>query len=192
MDSLFTNCDTAGLMTRINFDRISGRLKQTELHGCSEIFHPILIDGRPTDGPLGKEPKRTILTKIAHVRKGGGIPPHGHSNMVSAFLHLSGEFHVRQYNKIAEEEDALVVQPTTDVVGGPGLWSSISDVRNNVHWLTAKTDDAFLFTTKIIELEEGQAVRGRVNIDIREAVPGTGGMLRAPKISKPRAAELYG
>ena len=76
-------------------------------------------------------------------------------------------------------------------MGGPGAWSSISDVRNNVHWLTAKTDDAFLFTTKLIELDDDKIFHGRVNIDVHAATRGAGGLLRARRF-RTSAAELYG
>jgi hypothetical protein len=160
-------------------------------HERGEAFQTIALDGQSPEQAGAVEPPRVVITKIAYVQKGRSIPPHGHSNMVSAFLHLSGEFRVRQFDKLADEADALVVRPSTDFVGGAGLWSSISDTRNNVHWLTAKSDDCFLFTTKLIRLEEEKPCRGRINIDVRSAASVGGEAVRASKISAQRAAELY-
>ncbi len=52
-----------------------------------------------TATPSGAEPRQMLITKIAGVRQGYSVPPHGHSNMVSAFLCLSGEFDVRLYDR---------------------------------------------------------------------------------------------
>jgi hypothetical protein len=111
--------------------------------------------------------------------------------MVSAFLHLSGEFRVRQFNKLADEVDALVVRPSTDFVGGAGAWSSISDTRNNVHWLTANSEDCFLFTAKVTKLDEKKPYSPRINVDVRDAKSEGGGTMRVSKISYKRARELY-
>ena len=198
IDRLFRSRQPAHLLKRINFPAISRQLMRDVPQKEGELFQTIALDGQSPeqlDGPSPEqgavEPARAVITRIAYVQKGRSIPPHGHSNMVSAFLHLSGEFRVRQFNKLADEADALVVRPSTDFVGGAGLWSSISDTRNNVHWLTAKSDDCFLFTTKLIRLEEGKPFRGRVNIDVRAATSVGGGAVRASKISHDVAAELY-
>jgi hypothetical protein len=196
MDRLFLSLQPADLLKRINFDAISQQLMRDISPGQGELFQTILLDGRTVrlggNAEQGAvEPAREVVTKIAYVEKGRCIPPHGHSNMVSAFLHLSGEFRVRQFNKLADEVDALVVRPSTDLVGGAGSWSSMSDTRNNVHWLTAKSEDCFLFTAKVVELDERKPNSGRINIDVRDAQSAGRGAMRVPKISDQRARELY-
>jgi quercetin dioxygenase-like cupin family protein len=138
------------------------------------------------------EESRLLITKIAHIKKGRSIPPHGHSNMVSAFLCISGRFDVRLYDRLEDRDDAMVVRQTTDLKETkPGTWSSISDYRNNVHWLTATTHDSFLFTSKLIRLEKGREFRGRINIDVKRGrVLGTNTLL-ASKISSQVASERY-
>jgi hypothetical protein len=191
IDRLFRSRQPADLLKHINFDAISRQLRRDISPERGELFQTIALDGRSPEQSGAREPARVVITKIAYVQKGRSIPPHGHNNMVSAFLHLSGEFRVRQFDKLATEADALVLRPSIDVVGGAGLWSSISDTRNNVHWLTAKSDDCFLFTTKLIRLEEGEPYSPRINIDLRAATSVGGGAVRASKISAQRAAELY-
>ena len=111
MDGLFGSYSSADLMARIDFGQLSRKLKESEKKGRREIFSTILIDDQPAENTDAKEPKQKIITKIAYIEKGGSIPPHGHNNMVSAFLHLSGEFHVRQFNKLGEDDGAMLVQP---------------------------------------------------------------------------------
>ena len=144
-----------------------------------------------TNHPVTGGPRK-LITKVAHVQKGRAIPPHGHSNMASAFLVLSGEFEVRQYDKLEDRQDHLVVRQTVhDKRAGEGTWSSISDYKNNVHWLEAKTDDCFILSSKVVGVEEGRKLDGRVNIDLIEAKTlGTDTFL-ANKITSTEAAELY-
>lgn len=192
MGRLFARCRLAALLEWINFDAVSQRLKHADLKGRGELFHSIAIDGEGPSAAGASEPRSVVITKIAYIKKGGSIPPHGHRNMVSAFLHLSGECRVRQYDKLAEDGGALVIRPRVDYVSRPGQWSSVSDTRDNVHWLTGQSGDCFLFTTKLIELEEGRPIQGRINVDVRRGAYVGGGALRVPKISYERAAEWYG
>ena len=191
---LYRGLDLAALRRRVDFDRLSEELDaQAARTGKGEIFHAIYHDGGPPRP--GAEPRRAVITKVARVAKGRSVPPHGHGNMVSAFLHLSGEFHVRQFDKLHAGPDRMVVRPTADVRGGAGLWSGITDVKNNLHWLTAVSDDAFLFTTKVIALDAAKPLHGRINVDVRagERAPAHGpGAVSVPRITHRRAAELYG
>jgi hypothetical protein len=160
--------------------------------GQGEVFDD-LFAGEPGQNftPSGREPSRTLLAKIAHIKRGRSIPPHGHSSMVSAFLVMSGEFHVRQFDKVEDRSQSMIVRPVTDERQRPGHWSSISDYRNNVHWLTAKTEDCFLFTVKLIRVDPDRPLHGRINIDIRAARDLGAGALDAPKISFQMASERY-
>ncbi|MCA9158090.1 MAG: hypothetical protein KDA72_07175, partial [Planctomycetales bacterium] len=126
------------------------------------------------------------------VRKGYSVPPHGHSNMVSAFLCLSGEFDVRLYDRLEEREGSMVVRSTVhQPAAGPGTWSSISDYRDNVHWLTAKSDDCYLFTCKMLSVEQGLPLHGRINIDLKNSKKLNSMTYLAPKITAAEASRLY-
>ena len=112
--------------------------------------------------------------------------------MVSAFLCLSGEFEVRLYDRLEEREDSMVVRSTVEQdAAGPGTWSSISDYRDNVHWLTAKSDDCYLFTCKMLSVEQGLPLNGRINIDLKQAKKLNSMTYLAPKITAAEASRLY-
>ena len=68
--------------------------------------------------------------------------------------------------------------------------SSISDEKNNVHWLTARTETAFTFDVIVLDLNGG---RWHVdNIDPGAAEPAGNGRIRAPKLDVARALRKYG
>jgi hypothetical protein len=195
MDGLYGAVPMRSLLRLIDFDRLGEKLSQMDIGSRGEIFCDIAIGPIPEESAqfrVEAPAAHTAIVKMAHVKKGRSIPPHGHSNMTSAFLCISGEFDVQLFDRLDNFEDSLVVRQTVDQKGvKPGSWSSISDYRNNVHWLTARSDDCFLFTCKLIKLEPDREFHGRININMHEAEPLGTNTWRAPKITGSRASELY-
>lgn len=189
---LFAELRLPDLLEMIDFDAVSRHMRYVGRLGKGELFHPVLLDGRVPERYEAVEPDRVAISKVVYVRKGCSVPPHGHSNMVSAFLHLSGEFRVRQYDRLGDDGDGLVIRPSTDDSRGPGQWTSVTDDRNNVHWLTAESEDCFIFATKLIRLDETKPFCARINLDVRNAIDVGGGAMRAPKISGKVAEMTYG
>lgn len=191
MDVLYAEAPIEGLKHHLGFDRLRREILDRISPSRGELFHRVALSGR-TSAVGGKEPHSTLITKVAHIKKGRSIPPHGHSNMTSAFLCISGEFSVRLYDKLEETADEMVLRQTVDKkCAGVGTWSSISDYRDNVHWLTAETDDCFLFTCKLIGVETGRPLQGRINVDLHRSHSLGNTTMRAPKITSKEAAELY-
>ena len=192
MADLYAKVPLAQLLTAIDFDRVKPDMMTRDLGTRGEVFDPLAGGTKQrTKLSVADEPARMLISKVAHVRKGRSIPPHGHRNMVSAFLVISGDFRVRQYDKVAEERESLIIRPTIDEVAGVGSWSDVSDQRNNIHWLTAMSDDSFLFTAKVVRVDRRKRFEGRVNIDAGRAREIAGGTLRARKISYAESCERY-
>lgn len=189
MDRLFPELDLEALKARIGFQARLAELPDLDFRGRGEAFRALAVDaGPPVPGP---EPPRRVITKLAWVRPGGSVPPHAHLNMVSTFLVLSGAFRVRQYEKVAEGPGDLVLRPVVDEVQRPGAWSTVTDGRRNVHWLTALEEGSCLFTTKIIQLRDGAPYAGRIHLDLRGVEDAATGELRVPKLAAWDADALY-
>jgi len=192
LDEIYGSAPMAELMKTIDFNRLSDQLASRDLGTRGEIFHDISVGPVPALDKASGKPHETAIVKIAHVKKGRSIPPHGHSNMVSAFLCLSGEFEVQLFDRLEQTDKEMVVRQTVDEQSaGAGSWSSISDYRNNIHWLKAKSDDCFLFTAKLIRLEKEKEFRGRINVNLKDAKQLGSQTWRAPIITGREAAELY-
>ncbi len=192
MDDIFGDAPLESLLQHLDFDRMREELQSRDLGARGEIFVTVNLDSPGAEIASGPEPGRVLITKISHIDRGRSIPPHGHSNMVSAFLCVSGQFDVRLFDRLEDREDHMIVRQTADEVdAGPGTWSSTSDYRTNVHWLTAKSDDCFLFTTKLLDLEENRVTHGRINVDVLAGEVLGSNTYRAPKISPTEAAERY-
>jgi hypothetical protein len=137
----------------------------------------------------GIPPDLVFVRKIFGMKKDRAIIPHGHKNMVSCHYVLSGELRLRHYDKVEEDETHMLIEPTVDRLVGAGTHSSISDERNNIHWLQAKTETAFTFDVIVLDLQGKPWDVENIDPDGAER---TGGRLRVRKLAVAEALEKYG
>ncbi|NND95764.1 MAG: hypothetical protein HKN47_00375 [Pirellulaceae bacterium] len=193
MDRLYATTPLAEFKDHLNFDQLRSSILDKMPIDRPEFFQSIRLDPPvATISTVRPAPRQTLITKVAHVRKGHSVPPHGHSNMVSAFLCLSGQFEVRLFDRLDDRDNELVVRSSVHQrAAGAGTWSSISDYRDNVHWLTAKTDDCYLFSCKMLSVEPDLPLIGRINIDLKRCRNVGGDTYVAAKITAEQARSLY-
>lgn len=193
MDAIYGNVPLQRLLLEIKFDRLAAEMLAMPLETKGEIFRDIPLRTLPEHDPRrGSEPSNVLITKVAHVKRDRCIPPHGHGSMVSAFLCLSGEFHVRLFDRVDDLGGKMAIRQTADDPHArTGSWSSVSDYRDNVHWLTAKTDDCFLLTMKLIRVEPHKQYNSRIYLDLDLARHLGSGALLVPKISGDEARAKY-
>lgn len=129
---------------------------------------------------------------IFGLEKNKAITPHGHRHMVSAHLVLSGKLHVRNFDRIADEETHLILRPTVDATIAPGACSTMSTERNNVHWFVAQTPRAFTLDAVVSDLTEGAPSYAIDLVDPRGGSRLANGDLRAPRIAWKDSVRLYG
>lgn len=192
MDRLYGEVNLPALLANLDFDRIREQLNRDP---SSEIFVGAQFRGENSD-EMEQEPQPGqlhLINKIAHVKKGKCIPPHGHSNMVSAFLVVSGSFQARQFDCLKYDDAAkkMWVKPAVNVVQTAGQWTSISDERTNAHWLESLSDDTFLFSTKLSYLQSQRPTRGRIPFNTHQARDVGRGVLEVPVISGDEANQIY-
>jgi hypothetical protein len=120
------------------------------------------------------------------------VVPHGHHNMVTMHMLLTGEVHARHFDRVHDEPGFLTIQPTSDKVLRPGAVSTISDESNNIHWFTALTGPVFMFNLQLVGLDPGADVGGRDYVDPSNGAHLAGGLIRARRLEKDEAYRLYG
>jgi len=179
---LYDRVELREMLARIDFARLSAGFDYPDLGVHTRPVEFPRLDGLPED--------LVFVRKIFGMKKDRAIIPHGHKNMVSCHYVLQGDFRLRHYDKVEEDETHMLIEPTIDQVVGVGTHSSISDEKNNVHWLQAKTDTAFTFDVIVLDL---QGKRWDVkNIDPDSAEPAGGGRLRVRKMAVEEALQKYG
>lgn len=132
----------------------------------------------------------SFIGRIFGMQKDRAIIPHGHKNMTSCHRVLKGDFLLRQYDRIKDDGDFMFIKQTIEELGKPGSFSSISDDKNNIHWLVANTDHAYTFDVIVFGLNEKPTEID--NIDIYSAEKETNQILKVKKIKVDEALKKYG
>jgi hypothetical protein len=85
----------------------------------------------------------------------------------------------------------MIIRPTIDRAFGPAEHSTVSDFKDNVHWFTATSDQAFIFNIHIMNVDPANKNTGRVYIDPNgEKLEGN--RIRARRVSAGEVYKLYG
>ena len=179
---LFDRVPPEELLARIDFAKLAQGFEYPDRGVNTKWVTFPKLDGLPQD--------LAFYGKIFGMRKDRAIIPHGHRNMVSCHYVLQGELRLRHYDKIEEDGTTMVIEPTVDQIARVGSHSSISDEKNNIHWLTATTDTAFTYDVLIVDL--GGQKWDVDNIDPYGAEKVADGRLRVRKLSVEEGLAKYG
>lgn len=104
----------------------------------------------------GLPARKGFSHKVFALKRGCAIAPHAHNNMVSAHLVLAGSFHVRTYHRhlhLETEPGYLTIEPSLDSRFEAGRLLTMSDIRDNVHWLVAASERAFTLDVPVVDLD---------------------------------------
>lgn len=183
-DMLANQIELPEMLKFIDFDGIEKAAQPPDKGARSMRISFPKVDGVPEKLVIGQQ--------IFAMKKGGAVVPHGHNNMATAFLILKGNFHGRHYDRVADEKEHMIIKSTIDAKFEPGTSSSVSDVKDNVHWFTAEDEPAFIFNLHVLGVTANHPKgTGRVYVDPNgEKIDG--GLIRARLIESEEAHRLYG
>jgi len=181
VEQLFARVDLPELLRFIDFEKLTAGTKLMERGETSLRAKLPKVEELPTNLVFGHQ--------VFALNKDRSVVPHGHDNMATAFLVLKGDFHGRHYDRLEDDAKHMIVKPTIDQTFGPGTVSTLSDVKDNVHWFQAKNDGGFIFNIHVMNVVPGRT--GRVYID-PDGEKLSGGRIRARKIDHAEANRLYG
>lgn len=182
IDELFDRVSFEELLVRIDFDKLTQGFEYPELGVNTKWVKFPQLEGLPE--------QLAFYSKIFGMKKDRAIIPHGHRNMVSCHYVLKGDLWLRHYDKVEEDGTHMIIEPTVDQLARVGSHSSISDERNNIHWLKATTNTAFTYDVLIVDLN-GKKYEVD-NIDPYSAEKIAGNQLRVRKLPLEEALNKYG
>lgn len=182
IDELLGRVEPGELIAAIDFDKLIQGFEYPDLGVNTKWVKFPELAGLPED--------LAFYSKIFGMKRDRAIIPHGHRNMVSCHYVLRGELRLRHYDKIEEDGAHMVIEPTIDQRALVGSHSSISDEKNNIHWLRATTETAFTYDVLIVDLNGGKWDVD--NIDPHGAEKLAGGRLRVRKLDLDEALQKYG
>lgn len=181
VEQLFSKVDLPELLTFIDFEKLTKDVKPKERGELSLRARLPQVEGLPTNLVFGHQ--------VFALNKDRSVVPHGHDNMATAFLILKGDFRGRHYDRLEDEPKHMIVKPTLDKSFGPGTCSTVSDLKDNVHWFQATSERGFIFNIHVMSVVPGRT--GRVYID-PDGEKLSGGRIKARKIDHAEADKLYG
>ncbi len=181
VEQLLARVDLADMLKFINFEKLTSGVKMQERGELSLRATLPKVEGLPTSLVFGHQ--------VFALNKDRSVVPHGHDNMATAFLILKGGFHGRHYDRLEDDKTHMIVTPTIDGTFGPGSYSTVSDVKDNVHWFRAIEDRSFIFNIHVMSVKPGRT--GRVYID-PDGEKLSGGRIKARKINHEESNRLYG
>ncbi|HJQ25594.1 MAG TPA: hypothetical protein VKA60_16860 [Blastocatellia bacterium] len=125
------------------------------------------------------------------MKRGTNIVPHGHKNMATMHMVLSGEAQAVHYNKVGEDRHCLMLQPVSDVLAKAGDASTVSDESTNVHWFKTVSEQVFMFNIGVFGLNAKSPITGREYVDPLRGEKAGNGVIRAQRLTHEQAYRLY-
>jgi hypothetical protein len=181
VEQLFGRIALPELMTFLDFDKLTRDVPFRDRGETSLKPQLPQVDGLPTKLVFGYQ--------VFALKKGRSVVPHGHDNMATAFLVLKGQFHGRCYDRLEDDKQHMLIRPTIDRSFDAGGVSTVSDVKDNVHWFEATTDGSYIFNIHVMSVKPGKT--GRVYID-PQGEKLADGRIRCRKVDHTEANRLYG
>jgi hypothetical protein len=184
LESLLKRVEMSDLLAAIDYDRMMKVAVLPEDHESAEDLNFSRFRGMPKEF--------TFAPYFYAMRKDVAIVPHGHRNMTSMHMVLSGEAHAWQFDRVGDDGDYMLIKPTIDKVFTRGDLSTISDQKNNVHWFKALTGTVYMFNIGVFGINPSESFTGREYIDPLHGEKTTDGLIRARRMSGDAAYKMYG
>ena len=182
IDELHSRLPLEDLMSVIDFEKSIDRFRYPDLGVVTTDPKLPKLNGVSSD--------YSFIGRIFGMQKDRAIIPHGHRNMTSCHRVVKGELLLRQYDRLKDEGEYIFIRQTIEEKGKPGSFSSVSDDKNNIHWLIATTPTAYTFDVIVAGLNNKATEID--NIDMYEAVRADKEIFKVKKIGVHEALNRYG
>lgn len=184
VERLAAEVDVAELLASVNRARIAAA-------GRGAANDPAKRHVKFLDPATGEPRKLAYGAALFDFEPRNVITPHAHRHMASAHLVVDGRVRVRNYDRVRDDGDAIVIRPTRDAVFGIGAVSTMSSERDNVHWFVPQRGRATTFDVVISDLDAGEPSYEIRALDPLAATPLADGALRTPVIGFADASKKY-
>jgi hypothetical protein len=183
--TLNTGVELGELKRYLDFDKLTAAMTfSSKLADTADPHLPKIINVEGVE--------RSWFIRFFGMRKGGAVIPHVHNNMVSAHLVIGGQFHARTFDRMADlpdpTGDAVLLRPMRNEMLNPGGMVTMSDDRENSHWMIAQEDRSFTFDVGVLELSKTRVYGLEANKYSMIFVDPTGpedgyGLIKSPVIT---------
>lgn len=183
VEELLAAVELTDTLKFLDFEKLTANLKFRDQGELSLRAKLPEVEGLPTKLVFGHQ--------VFALGKGRSVVPHGHNNMATAFLILKGSFQGRHYDRLEDDGDHIIIRPTIDRAFTAGEHSTVSDHKDNVHWFTAASDEAFIFNIHVLGIDPAKTSTGRIYLD-PAGEKLSDNRIRARRVSSAEVYKLYG
>lgn len=183
VEALSRSVDLDQLMAEINRSRI-------RVAGRGQPNDPIKRTIRFRDD-TGTPQRLGYAAALFNFDRQNVITPHGHRHMLSAHLVVEGAFRVRNFDRVRDEDGAMILRPGIDTTIRRGAVSTIGPERDNIHWFVPRSERATTFDIIVTGLGPEQP---RYVVEPVDPLRGTrlpDGTLRAPILDFEESSRFY-
>ncbi len=183
VDELLGQVDLTETLQFLDFEKLTANLKFKDQGELSLRAKLPKVEGLPTSLVFGHQ--------VFALRQDRSVVPHGHNNMATAFLILKGTFRGRHYDRLEDDGKFMIIRPTIDRGFAAGEHSTVSDFKDNIHWFTATSEQAFIFNIHVNGVDPSRKDTGRVYLD-PNGEKLSDGRIRAKRVTSGEVYKLYG
>lgn len=189
IERLDASVPVSELVAYLDIDRLVRAFRYPTL--LAEVADPVL----PAH-VLAPGRRRSWFVRVFGLRRGGAIIPHVHNRMASAHLVVAGALRVRTHDRVRDLADAVVLRPSIDREYGRGEVLSMSEQRDNQHWLHALRDRSLTFDVGVVDVAPARDFTLPANANHMifvdaGAAPQADGLVVAPVLTFEACARKY-
>jgi hypothetical protein len=195
----------SGTISQIEwYNAINALAKQVDVDDLSRTIRRATTLSTRT--PLGHEPLRRFIALrdeqdvMVHLAYGVAlfefnansvIAPHAHKHMASAHMVVEGKVRVRTFDRVRDEEGALIIRPSNDEIADVGHAAAMTPEKDNVHWFASRSDRAMTLDVIVKDLDKGQKPYEVQPVDTINGTVLPDGTIRTPLVSFEQSRKIY-
>jgi len=183
VDELLGHVDLTDTLKFLDFEKLTAGIKFKDQGELSLRAKLPAVEGLPTNLVFGHQ--------VFALAKDRSVVPHGHNNMATAFLILKGTFRGRHYDRLEDVGEHFIIRPTIDREFQVGEHSTVSDHKDNIHWFTATSEQAFIFNIHVMDVDPEKKNTGRVYLD-PNGEKLSDNRIKARRVNAAEVYRLYG
>ena len=183
IEALLARVDLKDLLRAIDYDAL---VKRTVFQPMHETVLEVNLGKSQSGGD-----EYSFAPFFYAMKKGTAIVPHGHKNMATMHLVLSGEAQALHYDRVGEDRDHILIKPVSDVVAKAGDASTVSDESTNVHWFKPVGERVYMFNVGVFAIDSTKAFTGREYLDPLGGEKESNGIIRARRLNQEAAYKRY-
>ena len=180
------------LAGEVDVGALAAEIRRAELISAGAPFghdpQKRFVHFRNADGAAVRQSYATALFAFS---SDSVITPHAHRHMASAHMVIEGRVRIRTFDRVADEDGAIIIRPARDEIGQAGDAAAMTLAKDNVHWFAPRSGTAMTFDVIVDGLDRGKPDYLIQPVDPLGGETRADGTIRAPILSFAESSTRY-